>query len=170
MSKLDLIRALYDYNEWANHHVLEAASRLTEDEFSRKQGASFESVEGNLAHIVGAQVVWLSRWTSGSNPQAVAEFQTMRRLPAIRDLFASSHTGLHEFTSSLTEERLDEVLSYRDSAGNSHKRVMWQLMTHVANHGTHHRAETAMALGALGKPMRELDYVFFEIERDAKDG
>ena len=53
MSKLDIVRALYDYNEWADSHVIEAASRLTADEFSRKQGASFESVEGNLAHIVG---------------------------------------------------------------------------------------------------------------------
>lgn len=58
------------------------------------------------------------------------------------------------------------MLAYRDSAGNSHERVLWQLMAHVANHGTHHRAETAMAMAAMGKPMRELDYVFFEIERD----
>jgi uncharacterized damage-inducible protein DinB len=42
---------------------------------------------------------------------------------------------------------------------------MWQLMAHLANHGTHHRSETAMAMAAIGKPMRELDYVFFEIER-----
>ncbi len=34
MSKLELIRALYDYNESANNHVLEAASRLSDDEFS----------------------------------------------------------------------------------------------------------------------------------------
>ncbi|HEV8574395.1 MAG TPA: DinB family protein [Dehalococcoidia bacterium] len=69
MSKLELVRGLYAYNEWANNQVLEAASQLTEDEFSRKQGASFESVEGNLAHIAGAQVIWLQRWTGGSNPK-----------------------------------------------------------------------------------------------------
>jgi len=38
------------------------------------------------------------------------------------------------------------------------------------NHGTHHRAEAAMAMAALGKPMRELDYVFFEIERSERQG
>jgi uncharacterized damage-inducible protein DinB len=38
-------------------------------------------------------------------------------------------------------------------------------MTHVVNHGTHHRAETAMALTALGKPPRQLDYLYFELER-----
>jgi uncharacterized damage-inducible protein DinB len=29
MSKLELVRALYEYNEWANNLVIEAASRMT---------------------------------------------------------------------------------------------------------------------------------------------
>lgn len=170
MSKLQLIRGLYDYNEWANNHVLEAATQLTEGEFSRKQGASFESVEGNLAHIMGAQVIWLERWTGGSNPRPVLEFQKTRGLSTIRDALAQSHAGLRTFVSSLTEDRLDEILAYTDSAGRPHQRVMWQLMAHVVNHGTHHRAETAMAIGLLGKPMRELDYTFFEYERSEPQG
>lgn len=89
----------------------------------------------------------------------------MRGLMAFREAFASSHAGLREFIGSLTDERLEHVLVYRDSAENPHERVMWQLLTHVANHGTHHHAETAMAMGVLGNPMRELDYTFFEIER-----
>jgi uncharacterized damage-inducible protein DinB len=165
VSKLDLISALYEYNEWANNHVLEAAARLTGEELSRKQGASFESVEGNLAHIVGAQIVWLQRWTGGANAKPVMEFQKMRGLPLIREAFEKSHSELRSFLASLTEERLDQVLAYRDSAGNPYKRVMWQLMSHVVNHGTHHRAETAMAMGLLGKTMRELDYSYFELER-----
>ena len=107
MSKLDLIRDLYAYNEWANSHVLEAAGALSEEEFSRAQGASFESVEGNLAHIVGAQVVKLSRWTTGGNPVSIAEAQSLSGLVTIRDAFARSHEGLREFVASLTEERLD---------------------------------------------------------------
>jgi len=168
MSKLELIRGLYDYNEWANNHVLDGTSRLTEEEFSGKQGASFESVEGNLAHVMGAQVVWLERWIGGMNPRSVLEFQKTRGLSAIRDAFAQSHEGLRAFVYSLTDDRLDETLAYKDSAGRPHERIMWQLMAHVANHGTHHRAETAMAMAALGKPMRELDYVFFEIERSGQ--
>src|SRR5437899_12075137 len=79
MSKLELIRGLYEYNEWANNHVLEAASALTEEEFSERRGASFESVEGNLAHVMGAQVVWLERWTGGAKPRPGIEFQKKRR-------------------------------------------------------------------------------------------
>jgi len=165
MSKLELIRALYDYNEWANNHVLEAAFLLSDEEFSRKQGASFESVEGNLAHIAGAQIIWLERWTGGSNSKPVLEFQKLRGLPSIRETVERSHAELRSFIASLTDTRLEEVLAYHDSAGSPYERVMWQLMAHVVNHGTHHRAETAMAMGLVGKPMRELDYSYFEMER-----
>jgi uncharacterized damage-inducible protein DinB len=165
VSKLELVRGLYEYNEWANDHVLDAAALLSDDEFSRKQGASFESVEGNLAHIVGAQIIWLQRWTGGANPKPVSEFQKMRGIPSIREAFENSHAELRSFLDSLTEEGLERVLAHRDSAGNPYERVMWKLMSHVVNHGTHHRAETAMAMGLLGKPMRELDYTFFELER-----
>ncbi|HLC27967.1 MAG TPA: DinB family protein [Dehalococcoidia bacterium] len=166
MSKLEMVRGLYGYNEWANNHVLAAATRLTDEEFSRKQGASFESVEGNLAHIVGAQIIWFQRWTVGTNPKSIMETQSIRGLAAIQDMFAQSHDGLRQFITSLTEQRLAEALAYTDSRGNANERPMWQLMAHLANHGTHHRAETAMAMGAMVKPMRELDYVFFELERD----
>ena len=63
MTALDQIRALYEYNEWANEHVLDAASALTNEELARELGASFGSVRGNLAHAAGAQIIWLSRWT-----------------------------------------------------------------------------------------------------------
>ena len=110
MSKLELIRGLYEYNEWANNHVLDAAAALTEDEFSRKQGASFESVEGNLAHIMGAQVIWLERWMGGSNRRPVLEFQKTRGLSTIREAFAESHDRLRAFVASLIDDRLDEIL------------------------------------------------------------
>ena len=167
MSKLELVRALYDYNEWADDCVLQAAGRLTHEELARCMGGSFGSVEGNLAHVMAGQVVWLQRWTGGSNARPLLEVQSVRGLKALRDEFAGSHAGLRAFAETLTEERLREVLHYKDSRGTPHSRVMWQLMVHVANHGTHHRAECSMAMALLGKPMRELDYHFFELEREA---
>ena len=164
MSALAQIRALYEYNEWANNHVLAAASGLSEEELSRDSGASFGSVQGNLVHTLGAQVLWLARWT-GSEPVGMPELEKGQGLEAIREAYATSHETLRRFVESLGEGDIARVISYVDIRGNTQERPLWQVMLHVVNHGTHHRAETAMLLTSLGKPPRQLDYVYFELER-----
>ncbi len=46
MSKLEMVRSLFEYNEWANERVLEAAIRVDEEELRRKREVSFGSIEG----------------------------------------------------------------------------------------------------------------------------
>ncbi len=164
MSGLAQVRALYQYNEWANGHVLDAASRLSEEELGHELGASFGNVQGNLAHIAGAQIIWLGRWT-GEKSDALALLQGQAGFDQIRRAFESSHEELRAFVSSQSEADLEQTVPYRDSRGERQQVVLWQAMLQVANHGTHHRAETALLLTALGQPPRQLDYVFFEIER-----
>lgn len=164
MTALEQIRSLYEYNEWANHHVLATAEGLSEEEFGREQGASFGSVRGNLAHVVAGQIVWLGRWTS-SPPQLLSELQAAQGIDAIRGMYETSHDGLRQFVASLKDGDLTHIIAYVDSRGEANERRLGQLMLHLANHGTHHRAETAMVLTSLGKPPRQLDYLFFELER-----
>ncbi len=162
MDALDQIRALYKYNEWANGHVLDAASQLTREELARELGASFGSVQGNLIHTLGAQNLWLSRWANSSPagpPGPAAGLETLRQA------YDESHRGLRAFVWSLTEDGLDRVFDYVDTEGNAQRAPLGITMLHVVNHGTHHRAETALLLTALGKPPRQLDYGFFELER-----
>ena len=161
---LTQIRALSDYNEWANGHVLDAAAGLTKDKLGRDLGASFGSVLGNLQHIVGAQEVWSARF-SGTPPVDLDARTSLRTVDALREAFDSSHGVMRRFIESLDEEALAGEFSYVDTKGISQRRVLWQTMLHVVNHGTHHRAEAAMLLTSLGKAPRQLDYVFFEIER-----
>ena len=159
---LTQIRALSDYSEWANGHVLDAAAGLTQDELARNLGASFGSVLGNLQHIVGAQEVWSARFSGAAGDLARA---SLRSVDALQEAFASSHGVMRRFIESLDEEALAGNFSYVDTRGVSQRRVLWQAMLHVVNHGTHHRAEAALLLTSLGKPPRQLDYVFYEIER-----
>lgn len=164
MNALDLVRAFYDYNEWANGHVLDAASRLREEELARDLGASFGSVQGNLAHTLGAQGLWLSRWTDGP-PPSLPSLEDGRVMETLRPAYDTSHTAVRAYLEPLTEDDLGRVFSYVDTQGVAQERLLSQSLLHVVNHGTHHRAESALLLTALGQPPRQLDYVFFEIER-----
>jgi uncharacterized damage-inducible protein DinB len=162
MGALEQIQSLYEYNEWANNHVLQAASGLTEEELAREMGASFGSIQGNLVHTVGAQIMWLARWAPPSGPIGMPQLQAGHVMEAIREAYANSHEGLRAFAASLGPEDLDTAVSYVDSRGQRLERPLGQIMLHLANHGTHHRAETAMLLTALGTPLPQLDYLFFE--------
>ena len=142
--------------------MLDAASVLSEDELKRGQGLSFESVQANLAHVAASQIVWLARW-SGQRSEALALLP--QGFDGIRRGYEMSHEELRGFLASLREEDLRRTVTYRDGQGTDREGALWTLLFQVANHGTHHRAEVAMALTALGKPPRQLDYLFFDQER-----
>ena len=162
MTLLAQIKSLFLYNDWANGHVFEAASALTDDEYVRELGASFGSVSGNLAHIVGAQTLWMGRFNSaggGKLPQVDGS------LDAVRRHNATFHSRLRDYLAFLPESDVSGTVSYVDALGDSHERPLGELLIHVVNHGTHHRAEAAMLLTSLDHAPRQLDYVFFELER-----
>jgi len=168
MQTRDMIRAFYDYNEWANNRLLSACEKLTPEQFAQSQGVSWDSIETNLAHIVAAQINWLSRWRTGANARAITEVQAITGLDRIRREFHASHTALREFVASLSDERLAQPLAFTDSGGASYESILWELMLHVANHGTYHRGEVVMALSTLGNSPGDLDYRRFEVSREGR--
>src|SRR5207253_2697175 len=66
------MRVLYDYNAWANQRQLRAVSKLTTDAFLKPMGSSFGSVRDTLAHIYGAEWVWLERF-QGRSPSSLPD-------------------------------------------------------------------------------------------------
>jgi uncharacterized damage-inducible protein DinB len=166
MSKLEIIRHLYDYNEYANGRLMEIAGELDETELKGAQGASYESILGNLAHLAAAQVNWLERWRTGANRvSGDVMIQGWPSLADVRPAFDTSHAGLREFIAALSDERVEAPLAFKDSSGASAVRPLWQQMLHVANHGTYHRGEIAMALSALGHSPGDLDFLYWEYGR-----
>jgi uncharacterized damage-inducible protein DinB len=166
VSKLELIRDLYDYNEWANKHLLKVAAGLGDDNVVYSPGRSLAAAVGTMAHVAAAQINWLERWRGGVNRISTVEMAAaMWSLDDVRAGFERSHAGLHEYIASLADADLDRTLAYKDSRGDPNERPLWQLMTHVANHGTYHRGEAAAELTALGHSPGDLDFVFWEIAR-----
>ncbi len=58
----DDIQLLYEYDRWANHRVLQAASTLTAEQFTRDLGGAFHSLRDTLVHIVAGEWGWLEYW------------------------------------------------------------------------------------------------------------
>ena len=51
---LKTIRLLHDYNRWVNERLLATVHQVPADRLTEKLGASFDSIHGTLAHMLGA--------------------------------------------------------------------------------------------------------------------
>jgi uncharacterized damage-inducible protein DinB len=154
------LRKLVAYNEWANEKLLKAIDGMTPEELARPVDAYFGSLAANLKHILFAMRAWLARWKGEPPPNRDAAITE-----PWRDVYAATHAEFRAFVEPLTDAGADRVVSYKDLKGNPFQAPLSQLITHVVNHGTTHRAETGMLLERLGRSPGDLDYVYFHLGR-----
>ena len=144
--KLELVRELYDYHWWANRRLFEAAAALGEDAAGREVGKqfSFPTVRRMLAHIYGADWVWLMRW-KGTSPTKLPGGE-IESLAALREKWDAVEEEQRALIESLVPADLDRIVDYRNLEGKPFRLPLGPLLQHVANHGTHHRSEIATML------------------------
>jgi uncharacterized damage-inducible protein DinB len=134
------IKRLYEYNSWANDRVLTALRPINQEVFASDKGASHSSIRGVVAHIAGAQWIWLERW-KGSSPAAL--------LPE------------SDFTGQLTQADIDGSRGYRTTEGKLHSNILGDMMLHVANHSSYHRGQITTLLRQLGAVPQSTDFILF---------
>src|SRR5260370_33349658 len=106
------MRVLYDYNAWANHRALEAASALAAEKFVQPMGSSFGSVRDTLAHIYGAEGIWLERF-QGRSPASPPDTTQFKDVASLKERWDEQETRLLTFARGLTQTDLDHVFGYK---------------------------------------------------------
>ena len=106
------MRVLYDYNAWANHRSLEAASALTAEKFVQPMGSSFGSVRDTLGHIFGAEWIWLERF-QGRSPASLPDTTQFKDAASLRERWNEHEERLLTFVRGLTQTDLDREMDYK---------------------------------------------------------
>jgi uncharacterized damage-inducible protein DinB len=161
---IDDIRLLYDFNSWANRRTIEACAPLAPEQFTRDLASSFRSVRDTLAHIYGAQWIWLERW-HGRTPATLPSAADFPDLETVRRRFVEIDRNLVDFAASLNADDLLRVVQYKTVAGTSHAQPLWQMLQHLANHSTYHRGQVTTLLRQLGAKATSTDLLAFYRER-----
>jgi uncharacterized damage-inducible protein DinB len=160
---LDVIRSLYQYNVWANHRVLLAASELTPEQFLAQAGSSYPSIRDTLIHTMSAEWIWLSRW-KGTSPSAMFDVTDFPKLQSIQTRWETIEVETQLFIDQLNPLQLGKVVSYVNTRGEKWSYPLWQQMIHQVNHATQHRSEVAVMLSDFGCSPGDLDYLVYQDE------
>ncbi|PYU21908.1 MAG: damage-inducible protein DinB [Acidobacteria bacterium] len=160
-------RALFAYDAWANRRILDATAALSPEQFTRDLGSSFRSVRDTLAHILGAEWVWLERF-HGRMPASLPSADQFPDLASLRGRWTQFESDLLSYVGGLSAADLERSFDYRDTKGNPHSFVLWQALQHLANHGTYHRGQVITLLRQLGAKPVSTDLIGFFRERAAQ--
>lgn len=157
----DDILTLYEYNYWANARILEAAAKVSHQQFIAPGKMSHGGLRGTLAHTLLAEWIWRMRCHERVSPTSVF---TEDEFPTLADLvtrWQAEEKQMRSFLSNLTDEDLPQIIDYTATGGRPQANILWQILAHVVNHGTQHRSEAAVLLTELGHSPGDLDLIVY---------
>ncbi len=151
---------LFEYGSWANGRTFAAAEVLTREQLEAPVASSFPSVLASLAHIVGAEWIWLRRW-QGESPVTAPAWAGGSALAGLRAELATLESQRAAFLAPLADADLARAVTYRGLDGAAFSHPLGQLVRHVVNHSTYHRGQVATQLRQLGRTPPNTDYTRF---------
>jgi uncharacterized damage-inducible protein DinB len=158
------MRQLYDFNAWANRRSLSAAAALSPEQFTKPMGSSFSSVRDTLAHIFGAEWIWLERF-QGRSPSSLPATTQYPDVATLSEQWSEFEPRLLSFVRNLTQSDLDRVFEYKTLKFGVYSNPLWQSMQHLVNHGTYHRGQVTTLLRQHGVNPVLTDLMHFYRER-----
>jgi uncharacterized damage-inducible protein DinB len=158
----DDITLLFNYNYWANARILNAAEGLDGDQYTATiPGLSMGSLRKTLVHTLAAERIWRQRCVNGESPTNLLNESDCPTLESLRQQWAEEEAAVRAGLAHMRDETLAGRLAYRTTDGQPKEETLWQLLAHLVNHGTQHRAEAAVALTAFGHSPGDVDMIVY---------
>ena len=154
---VEMIQLFVDYHIDMTRRVWDAINEITDEQFLADNAYSRGSIRNLMVHLASVD----RRWLAGLKNQEDVGHLTLEDFPtraSAREAFESTAKDLTEYASTLTED----VLS---NPTEKVEQPQWQILLHLANHGTDHRATVLQQLNELGVETFPQDFVIWLWER-----
>src|SRR6202171_272927 len=162
----ELLRLLFQYNQWADRRTLDACTTLTNEQFTRDLGSSFRSLRDTLAHLSGAEWGWTER-IEGRSPTSLVAGTVFPDLASVRAKLEEMDAYYLEYVTRLTPQDLERVIHYKSFAGEDFSNPLWQSLHQLTNHASYHRGQIVTLLRQLGAKPVTTDLIAYYRERAA---
>ena len=156
----DEIRFLYAYDRWATRRLLAVLDGLDPAAWTRPEVVGDRGLGGILVHHLGASMRWRLAFQAegGDGESPEPEKEPLPTIDELRERWDAEWAAVDAWLPGLTDgfiRHVDEGVP------------VWQMLVHVVNHGTQHRAEAAALLTAEGRSPGELDLINYAEEQAA---
>jgi uncharacterized damage-inducible protein DinB len=149
MTRLAVIRQLLQHSAWADDELFRALTGT--------QGAP-DQVWREYAHVLGAAEVWLSRLEQRDRRVSVWPELSPTECAAFKEKLRSEYADL---LARLSEDDLDQPISYTTTDGRSFTNTIGDILVHVALHGQYHRGKVNLLLRQAEMAPAPVDLIAF---------
>jgi uncharacterized damage-inducible protein DinB len=140
---------LFRYDVWASGNVIKTiADNNIED----------DRLNSLMSHIIDIEQMWFERIDQGKS-----EIDMQKMIPSDQwsDQLLNINDKYRNLLKSVDEVELDRKRDYANSKGVPHHIPLRDLLCHVINHSTHHRAQMTSRIRELGFEPPFTDYIFY---------
>jgi uncharacterized damage-inducible protein DinB len=150
-------RHLYDYHFAENRKTWDRyVTSLSDEQFTQAASYSHGSVREQILHLIDVDEAWFSD-LSGVEIRESPDPTGFQNRASIRAHWDSVERTMRAYLAGLR----DDMLFDKPLQGEDKDLILWQVLLHVVNHGTDHRAQLLRLLNDLGVETSYQDYVFY---------
>ena len=154
----DAFRHFYEYHFYENRKLMNhVVSQLTQEQFTQDIPYSMGSVRNQVVHMLNVDSAWFGDLT-GKEPDVVdLDAEQVNDRAVIRQAWEQVEQFVRGYLAALT----DDMLTQKPLQGEDENLLLWQVLLHVVNHGTDHRAQVLRAIHDFGVETPPQDYIFY---------
>jgi len=161
----DMLRTLYAYHFALHRRVWECIDHLTDEQFVAPVEYSLGSVRNHMVHLASVEERWLARMAGTPVPERLA-YEDYPTRAAARARWEEVEAHFKSFLDGLSDDDLSRVVTYTISRrAEPVTSALWEILLHVVNHGTDHRAQVLPILHRAGAPTLEQDFMIYLWDR-----
>lgn len=150
-------RHFYEYHFTENRNIWDSyVTQLSNEQFTQEADYSHGSVRDQIFHLIEVDDIWFSDLGGTALPEQLDPLN-MPDYESIRMHWDNVELKMRHYLADLH----DETLSTKPLEGEDKELRVWQVLLHVVNHGTDHRAQILRLLNDLGIKTISQDYIFF---------
>lgn len=155
------VELMSQYSRWMNLKLYASCAQLEDSKRREDLGAFFGSIHLTLNHLLHGDRMFLSRFEGRNEEFAPLGTELFPNFEDLHRERLSTDQHIARWANDLDTQWLGEALTYKSmSDGKTRTIEHWVLVTHLFNHGTHHRGQITTLLSQLGLDVGVTDIPF----------